>query len=221
MREPAVAEVMTPRVMTAVPDSLFKELVATMIAHDVDALPVIGPSGRPVGIVTETDVMAKLEFFGGADNWPLLGGSRARRRWRKASGLTAAQVMTAPALVVARDAPLTVAVRMLATHRLHQLCVVDRAGHLVGMLTRRDALRLFLRGDGAIVADLDQLLASTSKHTDQIVIDVTDGIVTVSGTVGLRSTAAYTARNIHHIPGVIAVRNDLHYEVDDLTVIAM
>jgi CBS domain-containing protein len=61
-----------------VADTPFKELVGTMIARDMDALVVIDPAGRPVGVVTEADVLTKLEFHGGADYPPLLAGSHSR-----------------------------------------------------------------------------------------------------------------------------------------------
>ncbi|MBP2328810.1 CBS-domain-containing membrane protein [Kibdelosporangium banguiense] len=67
MDEPTVGAVMTRQVITAVYDTPFKELAGAMLAHGIDALPVIDSSGRPIGVVSEADILTKLEFHGGAD----------------------------------------------------------------------------------------------------------------------------------------------------------
>jgi CBS domain-containing protein len=146
MREPTVAEVMTRAVATAVSDTPFREIVSAMIGSGVSALPVIDPAGRPIGVVGEADVLAKLEFHCGADAPPLLASARTRARWHKSSARTAADLMTTPATTISTEAPLRAAVRRLASAQLRQLCVVDRTDRLVGVLAHPDALRLFLHG---------------------------------------------------------------------------
>ncbi|RSM85282.1 CBS domain-containing protein [Kibdelosporangium aridum] len=88
MGEPTVAEVMTRQVITAVPDTPFKELAGAMLAHGIDVLPVVDLDGRPLGVVSEADVMTKLEFHGGADPTPMLAGPRCRSRWYNPSPCT-------------------------------------------------------------------------------------------------------------------------------------
>jgi CBS-domain-containing membrane protein len=218
MREPTVADVMTRQVITAVPDTPFKELAGAMLAHGIDALPVIDIEGKPVGMVTEADVLTKLEFHGGADPSPLLAGSHCRTRWRKSSALLAADLMTTPAITTIPGTPLSVAIHLLAHHRIRQVCVVTCAGHLVGILARRDALHLFVRNDSAIEADIERDIATKTRHPDQVTVHVTDGIAILEGTLTLHSTVRRAADAAHHVPGVIAVRNNLRYDIDDLTI---
>jgi CBS domain-containing protein len=218
MREPPVAELMHRRVVTAVPDTPFKELAGIMITRDIDALPVIDQVGRPVGVVTEADVLTKLEFRGGTEYPPLLASGRCRNRWRKSAGLTAAELMTAPAVTVGEDDPLHVAVRVLATHRLRQVCVVSGRGELVGVLTRQDALRVFLRGDGVIRSEVEHELGEVAGGPDEVAVEVADGVVTLSGTLSLRSAAEHAGRITHHVPGVVGVHNNLRYDIDDLVI---
>ena len=90
MGEPTVAEVMTRQVITAVSDTPFKELAGAMLAHGIDVLPVIDIDGRPLGVVSEADVMTKLEFHGGADPAPVLASPRCRARWYKSLTLHSA-----------------------------------------------------------------------------------------------------------------------------------
>jgi CBS domain-containing protein len=207
---------MTRQVVTVVPDTPFREIVGTLIAHGLDALPVVDPACRPVGVVTETDALAKLEYDGGAARPHLLAGTHSRARRRKASGLVAAELMTTPALTVTDDAPLAVAVRALSAGGTCRLYVVDPEGRLVGVLARGDVLRVFLRGDAAIRADLERRAVDPVTGAHRVTVDVSDGIVTLRGSLPLRSTAECVVRSAHAIPGVVAVRDHLRHDIDDL-----
>lgn len=216
MPEPTVACVMTRTVFTASLDTPFQELVATMTERGLSALPVIEPAGVPVGVVSDMDVLAKLEYHCGADLPPLLAGRRTRARWRKSRACTAHDLAITPVVTIPADAPISTAVRRLADPRQHALCVVDNTGHLVGIIARRDLLGLYLRGDHAIETDIETQLAGTIREHHQITVRVTHGVVTLDGTLTLRSTVDYTERTARHVPGVITTHNNLTYHVDDL-----
>lgn len=218
MSEPKTADVMCRRVVTAALDSSFKELVGMMIAHEVSAIPVVDSAGRPVGVVSEEDLAAKLEFHGGAENPPVLAGTHTRVRWHKSSATTAADLMTTPAATVTEGIDLCAALRLLAGERASVLCVVNSAGTLVGVLTRRGALRLFLRGDDAIRADLERQLRPASTTVHRITVRVSDGMVTLDGTLSLHSATDRAEWIARGVPGVIAVRNNLSFDVDDLMI---
>lgn len=217
MHELFVADLMTRHVITVVADTPFKELAGTMIVHDLDTLPVIDLDGRLVGIVADVDALTKLEFHVGADFPPLLAGRRCRTRWHKSSGLTAADLMTAPANTVTEDVSLTTAVRVLACGTC-QIYVVDGTGHLIGTLSRHDVLKLFLRGDGAILADIEREPAGAVERTGRIIVHVTDGVVMLTGNLTLHSAVERATDIACHVPGVIAVRNHLRYHLDDLMI---
>ncbi|WP_143467259.1 BON domain-containing protein, partial [Lentzea kentuckyensis] len=174
-------------------------------------------TGRPVGVVTEGDLAAKLEFHGGAANPPVLGGTRARTRWHKSSATVAADLM-APATTVAEGVNLRVALRRLAGEQASVLCVVNGAGTLVGVLARRGALRLFLRGDDAIRADLERQLCPVSATVNRIAVRVSGGVVTLDGTLSLHSATERAGWIARGVPGVIAVHNNLSFDVDDLMI---
>ncbi|TCO61948.1 BON domain-containing protein [Actinocrispum wychmicini] len=218
MREPTVHDVMTRHVITAVSDTTFKELAGTMLAHGIDTLPVIDISGRPVGVVTEADILTKLEFHGGTDPLPLLAGSHGRARWHKSSALHAADLMTTPPITTTPRTSISTAIHQMAQHRIRQICVVTCSGHLVGMLARRDALHLFVRSDSAIETDVEADLATRTSHPNQVTVCVTDGIVTLDGTLTLHSTVQRAGHAAHHVPGVVAVHNNIRYDVDDLMI---
>src|SRR4029450_8885087 len=105
MGEPVVATVMTCPAVAVTPNTQFKDVVNALLAGDAYAVPVVDTEARPLGTVTEADLLANLEFHGGTDAVPIFGGAAARRRWRKASALTGAELMAAPGAVVGADAP--------------------------------------------------------------------------------------------------------------------
>ncbi|MFE6614142.1 CBS domain-containing protein [Amycolatopsis sp. NPDC057786] len=215
MREPTVADVMTRATVTAAPDTTFSEIVSALIDTGASALPVIDPAGRLIGVVDEADVLAKLEFRCGTDARPLLAGAQTRARWRKSSATTAADLMTAPATTIGAEAPLSAAMRSLACAQLRQLCVVDHTDLLVGVLARPDALRLFLRSDAAIKADIEELAVGARYGADDVTVQVSAGIVTLDGTLALRSTVEHAGRTACGVPGVVAIHNNLRFEFDD------
>ncbi|NKE59900.1 CBS domain-containing protein [Lentzea sp. PSKA42] len=218
MSELKTADVMCRRVVTAALDTSFKELVGIMIAYDAGVIPVVDSRGRPVGVVSEADLATKLEFHCGAASPPLLGGLRLRSRWHKSSATVAAELMSTPAITVTADVTLCSALRLLRGEQASVLCVVNDAGTLVGMLSRRDALRLFLRGDDAIRDDLERQLCPASATVCRVAVLVCDGAVTLDGALSLRSATERAEWIARGVPGVISVRNNLSFDVDDLMI---
>jgi CBS domain-containing protein len=156
MWEPTVGSVMTKEVVTARPDTPFKELVASLSEHRVSGLPVVDSEGKPAGVVSEADTLAKQEYQGGTVARPLFAGRKRRARWHKAAGLTAGELMTAPAVVIGENETVSAAARLLAKKNVRRICVVDAAGMLVGLVSRHDVIGTFLRDDDAIRADVEE-----------------------------------------------------------------
>lgn len=216
MWEPTVESVMTGHIVTARPSTSFKELVSLMSEYQVSGLPVVDEAGRPVGVVSEADTLVKQEHRGGAETRPWLGRTR-RARWRKANGHTAADLMTAPAITIGADETVTAAARALAAKNVRRLCVVDADGVLVGVVSRRDVIGTFLRHDTAIRADIEEHVFRKGMwlFPGSLTVAVADGVATVDGTVERRTTAQVAASLTRSVPGVVAVRNNVRYELDD------
>lgn len=218
MPEPTVADLMSRHVITVDTDTPFRALVATMITHDLAAIPVIDTTGRPIGLVTEADVLTRLEFHSGDDHPTWLAGGPRRDRWRKSTALTAAQLMTTTALAVAADTPASAAERVMADQHRSDLCVVDRNYRLVGMLTRHHLLNLLFRRDRDIHADIERDVVGAIRPPDHVTVRVTDGVATLDGTVRLRSVVEHATHATLHVPGVITLHNNLRYDIDDLMI---
>jgi CBS domain-containing protein len=208
---------MTTRVITARPDTPFKDLVAAMADEGISAVPVVDDDGRPVGVVSEADALAKQEFHGGHDEQP--HGDRAGRdRWYRSLAQTAAELMTTPVQTVGADEPVSAAARQLAKQKMRRLFVLDADGRLTGVVSRRDVLRVYLHTDETIRADIEALLASPAVGVPPRTVDVTvvGGMATVDGVLASRRQAEIAARAVLTLSGVVGMRNNLRYVVDDL-----
>jgi CBS domain-containing protein len=130
MPESTVADVMTRDVVRVAPDTPYKDIVDFVVGEAISAVPVVDAQGTLLGVVSEADLLCKQEFHG-AEQAP-----RAQRGdWRKATGETARDLMTGPAVTITPDVPVTEAARRLLRSRLRRLFVVD-GGRLVGVLAR-------------------------------------------------------------------------------------
>lgn len=149
VREPVVGSVMTRTVVTARPDTTFKEVAELLADNGISAVPVVDDGGTPIGVVSEADLLVKQEYGGGSRPGSGLFAGRARKAaWRKAFGTTASDVMSKPVIMIDPGAPVSEAAEVLAEANVRRLFVVDRAGELVGVLARRDLLRSYPRDDG-------------------------------------------------------------------------
>ena len=216
MWEPTVESVMTRKIVTARARTTFKELVGLMTTHRVSGLPVVDLMGRPVGVVSEADVLVKQEHLRARDSKPWFGRAR-RARWRRATGREAADLMTAPAVTIGADATVTAAARVLAEKNIRRLCVVDGEGVLVGVVSRRDVIGTFLRDDEVIRADIEEHVFRKGMwlFPGTLTVAVTGGVATLDGSVERRTTTQIAGQLTKAVPGVVDVRNNLSYELDD------
>ncbi|WP_436498272.1 CBS domain-containing protein [Actinokineospora sp. HUAS TT18] len=218
MPELTVAEVMTRKVVSVDPGTPVKSVISTLAREGISAVPVVDGNLRPVGVVSEADLMAKRDFHAGTDPRPPWYSRRLRKaQWRKAKGITAADVMSSPAVTVGEDEPLTVAARRLAENRLRRLFVVDGEGRVVGVLSRRDVLGTFLRADEDIRADIERKVLAKGMWLipGTVTVKVHDGIATLYGTLEHRSSTEVARTLVGAVAGVVAVRSNLLYQIDD------
>lgn len=91
---------------------------------------------------------------------------------------------------------------------------------MIGVLSRSDLLQLFLRRDHAIQEEiLEDVLTHTLRLSpSSLTVEVTDGLVTLSGTVIRHSLVPVVMRLCRSVDGVVDVINRLDYEQDDLPV---
>lgn len=199
-----VGDVMTTQVVTVSRAARYKDLVRLMTEHKVNALPVITDKGRVIGMVSEADVLRKQE-----QNFRRFGTGLPRRTHHErdqAKARTAGELMTSPAITIHPDAPLGAAARLMNGHNIRRLPVVDATGTLIGIVSRRDLLSVFLRSDDEIAAEIRDVIATILlEDGDTISVTVRHGVATLSGTLARMDLIPVAVRLASEVDGVVSV----------------
>ncbi|TMR87789.1 CBS domain-containing protein, partial [Nonomuraea basaltis] len=158
-----VADVMTDKVVSVTAATPFKDIAEALINGGISAVPVTDDDNHVIGMVSEADLLRKEEFreefYREGYRPPLRARLRHPKGRQKADGDTAAQLMTSPAITAS---PAATAARLMDAHDVKRLAVLDLNGRLVGIVSRRDLVKLFLRGDAEIAAEIrDDILGRT------------------------------------------------------------
>lgn len=217
MRHQRVRDVMTTDVATVYADTRFKDIVQRMADRKVTALPVVDATGHVVGVVTETDLLRKIEFSEEEAVRPLFERRGTRIAREKAEAVQAAELMTTPAVTVTPDTRIITAARRMSHDGLRRLVVADEHGALEGIVSRGDLLGVFTRTDADIAADVrDQVIRrAMSVDPDTMQVSVTDGVVELGGGLERRSSVAILTELTRAVDGVVDVGSHVTYQVDD------
>ncbi|BCY09992.1 CBS domain-containing protein [Actinoplanes sp. L3-i22] len=216
MRTWKLGDVMTRDVVSVREDATYRELVDLLVERRISAVPVIDDVGRVIGVVSEADLLRKIEHDG--DEQPRIFERRRRRDERaKASARTAAGLMSIPPVVAPEGMPIAAAARLMETHGVKRLPVTDDRGRLVGIASRGDLLRTHLRTDEEIGTEvrIGVLRTFLIDEADGVTVAVTDGVVDLAGNVDRRSSADLAERLTRKVDGVVEVRSSLGYAFDD------
>jgi CBS domain-containing protein len=195
-----VRDVMTTGVVTVRPDTAYRVIAAMFREHRVSGFPVTAADGTVIGVVSESDLLA-------------LAAGRHHRGHRADDPATAGDLMTCPAVTISPDNPVQTAARVMHSHRLQRLPVVDRDRRLVGIVSRSDVLSVFRRSDEEIRREITQDVIADGFFTDpaRLIVTVHNGIVTLEGEPGSAVLGAGIAGQIEHLEGVVAVRDRFGY----------
>ncbi|MFJ5831728.1 CBS domain-containing protein [Streptomyces sp. NPDC093089] len=197
MRHRSVADLMTPAAVAVQRGTSFKEIARLLDEYGITAVPVVDDDSRPVGVVSEADLL---------------------RRHATKDGPSTAEAMMSSPVVTARPSWTAVeAARLMERHRIKRLPVVDADGRLIGVLSRSDLLQLFLRRDRSIQEEIreDVLVRIMRLSPSAVHIEVDEGIVTLSGTLERRGLGPILVRLCETVDGVVEVVDRLGYEEPD------
>jgi CBS domain-containing protein len=134
---------MKHRVTTIAPDATVAEAARAMLEHDISGLPVVDAKGKVLGMVTEGDLLRRvetgterrrprwLEFF--------LGTGRLAGEYAHAHGRKVDEVMTTKVVSIEPTTPLETVVGLMEKHRVKRLPVIEK-GRLVGIVSRANLL---------------------------------------------------------------------------------
>lgn len=216
-RHRTVADVMTKRVHVASPMTPFKLLVRLIEENRISAIPIVDQGGVPVGLVSEGDLLFKERKEELETSTDLLHLRRRQKERAKAEGLTAADVMTSPAITIRTEDRLSHAARLMHERNVRQLVVVDDRGKIAGIVSRSDVLQVFLRTDDDLREEiLDGIIpALMFTSDDPIGVNVRYSVVTLDGKVDRKSDVEILGRMARGVDGVVGVINTISYRWDD------
>jgi CBS-domain-containing membrane protein len=211
---------MTIDVVSVREHTRYRTIVNVLATRQVSAVPVIDGYDHVVGVVSEADLLRKIEFTGDEEERHLFERRSRRSARAKAYGDVASSLMSAPAITINPDTTVVAAAKLMDAEQVKRLPVVDAGGRLLGIVARSDLLKTYLRPDPDIRDDVvdDVLRGGLLVDPMAVEVDVADGVVTLRGRVDRRTTAAIAVRLTAGVPGVIDVVDQLTWEFDDIEV---
>jgi CBS domain-containing protein len=214
-----VRDVMTPDVITVGSSMALVDVARVMADHGISGAPVIDASGELIGVISEGDFLLKERGRAARPRGALdrvFGRHADEADNRRLTAQTAGQAMSAPAVTIDADRALREAAAIMIDGAINRLPVTS-AGRLVGIVTRADLVRAYLRRDDETLRTIrDEVLRDTMWiDPDDLQVEVQDGHVRLAGTVDRRSTATILEKLIRLVDGVDSVHNDLGWGLDD------
>ncbi len=209
-----VKDVMTTRVVWVKKSASFREMAHALRENRISAFPVLDEEGKVIGVVSESDLLAKEARNGEHDGLTgMVSDLLHHNELVKARGITAGELMTSPPVTVGPEDTVEHAARLLYKRKVKRLPVVDVAGHLAGIVSRADVLAVFDRPDEDIRREVnaeilfDQVLGDPNRLS----VAVKDGVVTLAGTPETEGIGREIVDQTRHVQGVVAVRDRLSY----------
>ena len=205
-----VRDVMSERVVAVRKDARFKEMIARMRESQISAFPVIDAAGKVTGVVSEADMLNKEADQASPGTFASL---LAFRDHEKAAGVTAADLMTSPAVTIGPDEPVADAARLMRDRRIKRLPVTNATGHPIGIISRIDVLSVFCHPDGTIRHEvMDEVVrGSYLVRSQPSGVVVHNGIVTLTGRPETDQAGHDLVERVRHLEGVVTVRDQLSY----------
>ncbi|MBB3317737.1 MULTISPECIES: CBS domain-containing protein [unclassified Rhizobium] len=208
-------DIMNTDITTISADSSVHQAIDLMVAKDISGLPVIDNDGNLCGLLTEGDLMRRIEFGGGrsagnSDNASLVDFDDyiRSRSWR------VSDVMSASVISVAPDAPAAAIAELMFQHKIKRVPVVSDK-RLLGIVSRVDLLKAIVAAPKERTASGDDALARAIRarlqgdlglETDAIKVSVQDSRAILEGTVSSeleRRAIRVLVENVKGVDGFI------------------
>lgn len=219
-----VSDAMTGGVRTVFVDDSVTFAMRLMLDSHLSGLPVIDRRGQLAGMLTEGDLMRRVEL-GTEHRHPhwlelVLSPRRLAQEYVDTHGRRVDEVMTIDVVTVDKSMPLEDAVTLMEDRQIKRLPVLDH-GRLTGIISRADLLRTFLATSRE--SDLGQGLSDEAirqridKEIDQqpwnprttVGIEVDGGVVSLKGIVTSEAMRDALRVLVENTPGVTQIRDDV------------
>ncbi|MBE0489298.1 MAG: CBS domain-containing protein [Halomonas sp.] len=216
------ADVMTQNVITVSPDSEVSEIATLLLEHGISAVPVVDGGGKVLGIVSEGDLMGRVENDASRRKswWLRLFAGQDAADYVKSHGRRASEVMTKDPITIDEEMPLHKISRLLEKYHIKRVPVV-RDDKLVGIVSRSNLLRGFsvVASEASVTADDREIREAIHKEVDEntgVMVDriniiVSEGKVQLWGLVENQQEKMAVQVAAENTPGVTAVDNNLGF----------
>jgi CBS domain-containing protein len=213
-----VRDLMTTNVLTVRSSTQLKDAAALLAEHRISGLPVVDDEGHVLGVLSEGDILYKETgtkdkpgFFDRLLSVPPTGLDL------KLAARTVGEAMSVPAVTIRPRRPVTQAATTMIEKGVNRLPVIDDEDRLIGIITRADLVRAFVRSDAEIEQEIreDVLSRTLWLEADTIQIEVVGGEVRLSGEVGTQTDAELIPTFVQRVPGVVSVLSKLRWREDN------
>jgi CBS domain-containing protein len=141
-----VRDAMTTDILATAPEATPYEVAQAMVQERLDLMPVVDPDLKVIGMVSEEDLLSRVNFPHGK----ILDGLRGLfgqgdHRAEKAMAKRVADLMSPDVVTIAPDDSLQDAAELMITQHVRALPVTDAHGHMIGLLTRRHIMQAMLQ----------------------------------------------------------------------------
>lgn len=214
-----IKDLMTTEVLTIGTDASLKEAARRMVEAGVSGLVVTSAEGEVEGIITEADFV-KGESRRRAANRARLLRWLGQAEEISSTELRVGDVMTGEVTTLGADVDHAEAARVMRREEIKRVPIVDSDGNLVGIVSRSDILRAFVRPDSEILDEIRDRVMLEVLWIDPDLVDLTsvDGNVTLEGEVETKSDAILLEDLVRRLDGVASVSSKLSWELDNTKV---
>jgi CBS domain-containing protein len=212
-----IKDLMRTDVITVTPDTSLKDAAALLVEHRISGLPVVDEERTVVGVLSEADILVKEggpSEREGLLSW-VLGGDLPEHA-AKLRARTVGEAMTSPPITISALRLAASAAREMVEQGINRLPVVDLHGTLVGIVTRADLVRAFVRTDAEIEREIreETLQRVLWLEPTAVTVAVHDGEVELSGRVETTDDVEIVEKLVARTPGVVAVRSQLTHRTN-------
>lgn len=191
------SDLMTSPPITVRPDVPIKIAASMLLEHAISAMPVVDDDGEMVGIVSEADLV------------PLEARADPRRHLlptpQRPTHVPARvdEVMTRDVVALPEDTDVGEVAKLMLEKHVKRIPIV-RGSRVVGIISRRDLLKVLARDDDDIRQELDELLSDEILSLGRYTAEVRGGVAVLRGPTDRtsRRLAELLARSV---PGVLGI----------------
>ena len=194
-----VSETMSHPVITVLPETTVKDAARLLVEKRISALPVLDLNGDLAGIVSEADLVsieARPDPRSQATPLAPTAGTTPK---------SVAEVMTRRVITISEASEVSQAARLMLEAEVKRLPVV-RGRRVVGIVSRRDLVKIIARRDADVEGEITQRLGEVGLAVARGGIRVRDGVATIA-VAGKDAKLRKLAESVAlAVPGVLEVR---------------